>query len=627
MTKRDLHDRFAVLIGWRSVASLLSSVLLLSSPLAQATYRVEIDAPTEIRGMLSQFLEVTRYQDRSDISPQQLQFMLATAPDQVRQLLATEGYFSPVTHATLQDSNGVRVEVDDAAGEGAASSAGDDAGNAASEQRVVHIQVEPGVRTSIAQVKLDLSGVAVQQQPSLESSLRAGWSLPVGQPFRQSDWDQAKQAGLQRLQNSRYASAAITQSEARIDADDNQANLSVQFHSGPSFTLGALKISGTKRYPPSIIEHVNPVQPGEPYSVERLLELQRRIQSTPYFSNVIVGIDNDPQHADLAPINVRVTEFHTQRIRTGVGYATDTGAHVAAQYTHLNVLDRALVFDSQIKIEQQRQYLALNLALPPDPTGFVNSANASLDRTTLQGVDLRSERLGIKRARSTEKIDWAYTLDYYRDELQQLNGATLPSGTVVQPGQHQALVPGFSWTRRTVDNPIFPRSGNVVALQMGAALSGVLTDQTFFRAYGRVRQYVPIGVRDLMIFRSEVGAVLTKGSSAEVPASLLFRAGGTDSVRGYGYQAIGNTQNGTVFPTRFLFTASAEYQHWLNHDWGGAVFFDVGTAADNWSNKTLYQGVGVGVRWRSPVGPVNLDLAYAVQDQKLRPHISLGIAF
>ncbi|MEO8837284.1 MAG: autotransporter assembly complex family protein [Herbaspirillum sp.] len=604
-----------MLLGWRSVACLLSSVLLLSSSLALAAYSVEVDAPAEVRPMLTEFLDLTRYQARSDISFEQLQFMVATAPEQVRQLLATEGYFSPITDATLKNSTGVSAD------------AGHDADNTDRGQRVVHIQVDPGVRTSIAQVKLDLSGAAVQQQPFLESILRTNWSLPVGQPFRQGDWDQAKQAGLQRLQSARYASATIAQSEAQIDADENQAKLSVLYDSGPGFTLGALNISGTKRYPASIIENVNPVQPGEPYSVERLLELQRQIQNTPYFSNVIVGIDNDPQHAELAPINVRVTEFRTQRIRTGVGYATDTGAHVEAKYTHLNVLDRALVFDSQIKIEQQRQYAALNLALPPDSTGFVNSASASLDRTTLQGVDLRSERIGIKRARSTEKIDWAYTLDYYRDQLQQLDGATLPSGTVVQPGLHHALVPGFSWTRRAVDNPIFPRRGNVVAVQVGAALAGVLTDQTFVRAYGRVRQYVPVGVRDLMIFRSEVGAVLTKGSSAEVPASLLFRAGGTDSVRGYGYQAIGNTQNDTVFPTRFLFTASAEYQHWLNHDWGGAVFFDIGTAADNWANKTLYQGIGIGARWRSPVGPVNLDLAYAVQDQKLRPHISLGIAF
>ena len=492
---------------------------------------------------------------------------------------------------------------------------------------MVRIRVEPNQRTQVGEVKLEVLGAVAQEAPQRAADIRANWALPAGQPFRQSEWERAKQEGLQRLQNSRYAGAGIAHSEARIEADDHRAQLAVQYDSGPAFTLGALEISGTRRYPASIIQNVNPLKTGEPYSVERLLELQRQIQGTPYFSNVIVDIDNDPQRAELAPVKVRVSEFQTQRIRAGAGYATDTGAKLEGRYTHLNVFERALVFDSQLRVEQQRQYGALALALPPDRSSFVNSASTSLERTTLQGIDLRSLRAGVKRALNRDKYDLAYTLDYYRDELQQLNNLPLPAGTVAQPGDHEALVPGIAWARRAVDDPIFPRRGNVVALQVGAALKGLVSDQSFVRLYGRARQYLPVGRRDLVILRSELGAVLTSGGSTHVPASLLFRAGGTDSVRGYNYESIGNVQNGTVFPTRFLLTASAEYQHWLNGEWGGAVFYDVGSAADNWRDKLIYQGLGVGARWRSPFGPVNLDLAYGVRGGRLRPHISLGIAF
>jgi translocation and assembly module TamA len=265
--------------------------------------------------------------------------------------------------------------------------------------------------------------------------------------------------------------------------------------------------------------------------------------------------------------------------------------------------------------------------MPPDSKSFVNSINTSQDRTTLEGVDLRSFRVGVKRARSREFYDTAYTLDYYSDQLQQENGATLPPDTVTSPGVHHALVPGFSWARRDVDDAIFPRRGDLLSLQAGFAVKGLLTDQTFTRLDARYRRYVPIGKRDVMIFRTEGGAVFTKGSSTEVPASLLFRAGGSDSVRGYDYQSIGNEKNGIVYPNKYLLTGSAEYQHWFNQQWGGAVFYDVGTTADSWSNKQFYSGTGVGVRWRSPVGVVNADLAYGVQRQQFRPHISLGIAF
>lgn len=581
--------------------ALLGATLVGAAAIAAPPYyRVEIDAPAPLRKILETYLDLARYQSREDIGEDQLKFMLATASAQVTDLVSTEGYFTPHTSIAAQDD-----------GKG----------------KLVRITVDPGPRTIVSAADIGVTGAVAGEDPQRIAAIRSSWSLPPGQAFRQEDWDAAKDQGLQTLQKSRYAAARLADSQARIDPERHDAQLSANYDSGPAFTLGELQISGTRRYPAQIIRNVNPLSPGESYSAERLLALQRQIQSTPYFSNAIVSIDDDPAHPDMTPVKVQVSEFPAQRIRTGVGYSTDTGAQVEGRYSHYNVFNRAWTFDSQVKLEQQRQYGMLELAMPPDSKSFVNSVNTSRDRTTLEGVDLRSFRVGVKRARSREFYDTAYTLDYYSDQLQQENGATLPPDTVTAPGIHHALVPGFSWARRDVDNAIFPRQGHLLSLQAGFALKGLLTDQTFTRLDVRYRRYVPVGKRDLMIFRTEGGAVFTKGSSTQVPASLLFRAGGSDSVRGYDYQSIGNEKNGTVFPNKYLLTGSAEYQHWFNQQWGAAVFYDIGTTADNWSNKQFFTGTGVGARWRSPVGVVNADLAYGVQRQQFRPHISLGIAF
>lgn len=574
--------------------------LCLAAASASASYRVNIDAPDPLRQLLAEHLDLIRYQDRDDLDNDQFQFMIDTAVEQVADLASTEGYFTPTSTVTVDRND---------------------------TQTVVTIRVTPNTRTTVSRADIEVSGPILQEAPQRVESLKRDWGLPVTRPFRQADWDQAKDTALSGLQKRRYAAARIARSEARIDPDSNDAQLAVLFESGPAFTLGGLQINGTKRYPPSIIANVNTLQPGEEFDVERLLDLQRQIQKTPYFGNVIIGIDNDPKHPDLTPVKVQVTELPTHRIRAGAGYSTDTGANVLGRYSYYNLLDRAWVFDSQIKLEQQRQFATLGIDMPPDRRGYVDGMRMSEERTTLKGIDLRDLRIGVKRARSLEKYDTAYTLDYYFDALKQIDNTPLPPGAIDLPGKHRALVPGFAWARRNVDDPIFPRSGNVVALQTGFGVKGLLTDQSFVRAYGRWRQYVPIGKRDLMIFRAELGADLTTGGSADIPASLLFRAGGTDSVRGYSNQSIGNLQNGTVFPTRYLLTASAEYQHWILPQWGGALFYDAGTAADNWSDKTIYKGVGAGVRWRSPVGPVNADLAYGLQSRQIRPHISLGIAF
>ena len=574
-------------------------VLFLHGTNAFAVYKVEIEAPKEISALLKEHLDLVRYKDRADISDDQLKFMLDTVNDQVAQLTSTEGYFLPTTEVTVTPG----------------------------EVKVIHLKVDPHQRTMVSSATIDVTGKVVMEVPERIPRIQRNWRLPVGEPFRQSDWDSAKEHSLQLLQYKGFPSAKIVRSEARIEADNSDAQLSVEYDSGPSFTLGGLKITGTKRYPNTIIQNVNPLSLGENYDLDRLLYLQRQIQNTGYFGNVIVGIDDDPNHPALTPVKVQVTEFPAQRLRAGVGYATDTGAQVQGGYSNYNVFGDAWVFDSTAKIEQRQQYGSLSLNMPPDQRSFVNGINSSYDRTTLQGVDLRSQRIGLKRARSLENYDTALTLDYYRDSLQQTDGAVLPPDTVVLPGKHQAVVPGFSWTRRDVDDQIFPTEGHIFSVQTGIALKGLLTDQSFFRAYLRYKKYIPIAKRDIIIFRLEGGAVFTKGDSAEVPASLLFRAGGNESVRGYSYQSIGNTQNGTVYPTKYLVTASAEYQHWFNHSWGAAVFYDIGAATNSWVDRQIKVGTGVGARWRSPVGPVNLDLAYGVQAKQFRPHVSLGIAF
>ncbi|MDC6134083.1 BamA/TamA family outer membrane protein, partial [Burkholderia gladioli] len=315
---------------------------------------------------------------------------------------------------------------------------------------------------------------------------------------------------------------------------------------------------------------------------------------------------------------VKVSEYPYNSVRGGVGYATDTGPHVQGSYTYLDTFGAAWPLQVSGRIDQIQQYGQVQLSMPPSPHGWTNSALASYTNTNVSDVRIYSARLGLQRTKTSQNIDYSYSIMFYQDRLDQ-NGAG--------PTTSRALVPQWSWTRRNVDDPLFPRSGNLIHAEAGFAVKGVLTDQSFIRGYARGQQYIPIGKRDLIFFRAELGGVFTSGGSAGIPASLLFRAGGSNSVRGYGYQSIGNSVDGSVLPTKYLMTGTAEYQHWFNHDWGAATFFDVGTATDAWGERVFYPGVGLGARWRSPVGPVNVDLAYGLRNRSVRPYLTLGIAF
>ncbi|MBU9268269.1 autotransporter assembly complex protein TamA [Burkholderia gladioli] len=558
---------------------------------AWAKYSVDIDAPRSVRKLLQQHLDVSRFAKRDDISDDQFEFLITATPQQVRDLTATEGYFSPVVSTDVRNRDG---------------------------KRSVTVKVDPGPQTDVAGVDLQFKGPVGTEDPKQETAARLAFSLHEGDAFTQSGWDGAKNAALKQLQSYRYLGAKIVSSQARIDPRTRTAKLAVSFDSGPTFTMGALDVSGVRRYPEKIVTNVNPLGVGEIYDVQRINELQRQLQNTPYYASVAIDVGDDTSKPEDTPVHVKVSEYPYNSVRGGVGYATDTGPHVQGSYTYLDTFGAAWPLQVSGRIDQIQQYGQVQLSMPPSPHGWTNSALASYTNTNVSDVRIYSARLGLQRTKTSQNIDYSYSIMFYQDRLDQ-NGAG--------PTTSRALVPQWSWTRRNVDDPLFPRSGNLIHAEAGFAVKGVLTDQSFIRGYARGQQYIPIGKRDLIFFRAELGGVFTSGGSAGIPASLLFRAGGSNSVRGYGYQSIGNSVDGSVLPTKYLMTGTAEYQHWFNHDWGAATFFDVGTATDAWGERVFYPGVGLGARWRSPVGPVNVDLAYGLRNRSVRPYLTLGIAF
>jgi translocation and assembly module TamA len=126
--------------------------------------------------------------------------------------------------------------------------------------------------------------------------------------------------------------------------------------------------------------------------------------------------------------------------------------------------------------------------------------------------------------------------------------------------------------------------------------------------------------------------VVSKDTSS-LPSTQLFLAGGDHSVRGYALNSIGIEQaNGLVLAGRYLATSSLEWQRPITvnqqrTEWESAVFVDAGTVSNDMHRLQTRLGFGVGARWRSPVGPLRIDLAYGQSVRKLRLHMNVGFTF
>ncbi len=566
---------------------------LASFQAAAFSYAVELDVPEAYRAMLRDNLEIERWRDNPRMDGPQLQRLAARTRGQVVTLMESEGFYAPSVEVSLERDKA---------------------------EPTVRIRVEPGAPVRVGKVTLEFRG-AIAARPAGEKpspqALRERWPLKSGAVFRQGAWEDAKRATLRALLVERYPAARIVTSRASVDPQALRADLELVLDSGPPYRFGATEIHGLKRYPASIVRNLNPIKLGADYSQSALFELQARLQNSGYFDRVSVEAATANAPPGAVPVVVTLVEAKRKRVGLGAGVSSDTGMRGQIEYQDNNIAGRGLRLLTALKLDKTAQSASVTLSPPVRPDGARDSIGASLTKSDLQGEKTRTFALDGKRTRMVGSIERSAGLQY-QVETRQVAG--------VPTDDNQALVPYYAWTLRKVDSLLAPQRGYVLNLQLGAAAQHVLSDRSFARAYAKWTGFYPIGTRATLILRAEAGAVLAGGRDG-IPSSYLFRTGGDQSVRGYAYQSLGVAEGSAVVGGRLLGVASAELVRWLTPTWGAAVFYDVGDAADTRQSFSAREGTGVGARWRSPVGPVNLDLAYGRQTDAYRVHFSLGFAF
>jgi len=597
-------------------------------------YTVRIDAPGKLDDLLEENLDLLRWRGNPRVDLDQLQRLVKAVPEEAKTLIATEGYYSPRITAGLDTSGGTAV---------------------------ARIVVDPGQPTLVSDIDLVLQGFVPFEKggaPYDAAALRNRWSLPVGARFRQADWEGAKRDLLREVMQSRFPRAQLVETSATVDPEAYKASLRVVIDSGPEMRFGELRIRGLKRYPPEVITNLNKIKPGDMYTEAALQALQARLQETGYFASVEVSADmravlnaeikelkdDDDDKAPAAqpgatgqdavpgaaatgvkpptapgptvlPVLVRVTENKQKNVEVGVGFSTNTGGRASLSYDDLNVLGKRM--KSDLIYEQKHQLARADFYWPTKPNGYNDSVGGGFERTDLRGEITTTASVAARRAWGTPELERSITLEALAEQ-RQVEG--------IDNAYSKSIPLTYSVTRRKLDNLLQPTRGYALNWQLGIAPLPLFTDEKFIRGYTRGVYYRPMGTSGTLILKGEAGAVVSK-DKVGVPSTFLFRAGGDQSVRGYGYQQLGVREGDAIVGGRYLLTGGAEYQYWFRPPWGVAFFVDAGNAADKVKDLKPEYGYGVGARWRSPVGPINVDVAYGQAVRKVRLHFSLGFTF
>ncbi|NJD88037.1 MAG: outer membrane protein assembly factor [Betaproteobacteria bacterium] len=498
----------------------------------------------------------------------------------------------------------------------------------ADEDGRLRVVLTPGERTTVESVSIefrgDLAGEGAFREARREA-LRQSWQLAEGRVFRQHAWDEAKSRLVEALTADDYAAGEIVASEARIDAATARAHLTLVVASGPTFTLGEVQVSGLSRYRKELVDRMLDIDPGEPFRSDRLLDLQRKLQSTPWFANVTVEIDRDAASPTRVPVRVAVLERPAIDVGVSLGYGTDVGARGELSLRHRNVLDRGYEMLSALQADKTRQLGYADFYLPPGTLGIPlfgavvakDSVGFLAENTSNQGLDTRRGAVAAYRQFFYERVETRFGLSFQAEQK-------LPEGA--PETLSRALAPIAELTWRRVDDVLNPRRGGVLTLKLAGGAKAALSDQDFLMTYAQYQHWFSLSSVDQLILRAEGGYTIAP-SREGIPEDYLFRAGGSRSVRGYKYQSLGAKEGEAVVGGRYLATGTAEYVRWFSPSWGGALFADVGDAADARGELSANWGYGVGVRWRTPAGPLAIDAAYADRDHKVRLVFSVAVAF
>jgi len=403
-----------------------------------------------------------------------------------------------------------------------------------------------------------------------------------------------------------------------VDLDEYEARAVLRLETGPRYRFGGVRFEGT-HFDRRLLDRFVPFEEDDPFLLEQLLAVQLGLGSSPYFRTVELSTLRDEASDLRIPVVVSLEHRARTGVSAGAGYGTDSGARGTLTWDRRWLGEGGDRLHGELRVSLARRTASGTYIVP---VGRRADDEVAL---TLAGQD--DESLEDARSRQLQaSVGYAHTRGGWRETVSLgINSEWSEVGNL--RSRSTLVLPGIAWSRSRSDDAVVPTRGSSLSLRLTGTHEALVSDVSFARAHLRARVVRSPVQRGRIIARLDVGAVVVD-EFATLPVSHRFFAGGDQSIRGFAFGAVGPTNaEGDVVGGRYLATASAEYEHYVVGPVGVAVFADVGNAFGPLSGRlSLERGVGTGLRWRSPIGPVKLDVAWALtrEGDPVRLHFNVG---
>jgi translocation and assembly module TamA len=540
-------------------------------------------------------LQLGEYKKR-DASAAELRAAYSQADEQVRQALEPFGFYDAQVDKSLS-------------------------GDANSGWKA-KITVQPGEPAIVRRSRVEVTGEG-RDQRRVKQAVEA-FQPKDGARLDHPTYEASKAVIETSLRGSGYLDAKAVQKRVTVRPEENSAEVDLRYESGQRYKFGDVRFSGDAPFSENFLGDFVPWREGAYFNSEQVLNLQQRLVDADYFELVSVTPALDEKKDGTVPVDVLLKRDERTVYSGEVYYSTDFGGgvRVGAQRRWLN--RKGHKADAQVEYSQRLQEAAVHYQIPRP---------SREDRSYDFGVAYRDETTDVARSRN-------FQIAASRSE-KRWHGFTRTLGLrylvgdfelgqdedELEFGSSKLLWAEGTLTRRRVNDRLSPRKGYVFDLGLRLASEALVSDTDLAQTWVRGTYLVPSGDNARFKLRGEVGA-MSVGSFDALPPDLRFFAGGDRSIRGFDYHEIGEqNSNGLVIGGKYMAVVSGEYEWYFREDWGAAVFVDAGDAFSDQFQVNV--GAGVGLRWRSPLGPIRVDVGFPVQtdrdlENSWRLHVQLG---
>lgn len=488
----------------------------------------------------------------------------------------------------------------------------------------VDVAVETGPTFVFGVVSIDTGSITAGSL----STDPAFWGLAAGETAGSSKILTAENRIVQMLRGRGYPDAKIA--ERIIVADHASSKLDVRLVVAPGHQarFGAVTVAGTEVTDPDFVARQASIPEGEIYSPQDLEKARKRLNDLGIFSSIRF-VEGDVAGPDgTLPIIIEVSERKRHVIGAGASWSSTEGFGVEAYWRRRNLFGRGELLSVEGSVGRIGD-------ASPDEMEY--SARIAFEKPGVFGPQTKfTTSLGARQESPDAYTSRSVTLDAYlqREYTEQLKGRVgaelfyADEEDAFGDGEYFLIGLPADLTYDTRDDKLNPSKGVFAALA-GEPAYDTLAGNTMAFLKGTASSYVALDKAKRFILAGRVSAGSIVGPSVQgIPASRRFIAGGGGSIRGYGYRNVGPRVNGEIVGGRSLFQVSGEVRLKVTETVGLVGFVDAGNAYEaslpDFSTP-LKIGVGVGVRYFTPIGPLRVDAAIPLDPEKDDPDFALYV--